>query len=110
MSTWGWSKAISPTYLVSLGSSDYVLGSYNVCGYKSEKFDNLISTRLDKVTSMDDMNELLKDLQKTFSEDNPLITVAYPDKIQVCNTKLYDGWKTGKGANVINIFSFLDIK
>lgn len=110
MSTWGWSKAIFPTYLVSLGSSDYVLGSYNVCGYKSEKFDNLISTRLDKVTSMDDMNELLKDLQKTFSEDNPLITVAYPDKIQVCNTKLYDGWKTGKGANVINIFSFLDIK
>lgn len=103
---WGWSSAISPTYLISLCASDFVTGGYNVCGYRSEAFDKLVKERLDAVVNMDDMETLLRDLQTVIAEETPLITLAYPDKLQVCSKK-YDGWKAGKGANVVNIFTFL---
>ena len=104
---WGWSSAITPTYLVSLCSSDFVTGGYNVCGYKSEAFDKLVNEKLDKVTTMEEMESLLRELQQVVAKENPLITLAYPDKLQVCNTERYGGWKVGKGANVVNIFTFL---
>lgn len=106
LSTWGWSSSNSLTYLISLCSSDYEVGTYNVCGYASEKFDSLVSEKLDAVKSMDEMESLLKELQTVIAEEIPLITVAYPDTLQVCNKKMYDGWVAGKGMNVVNIFSF----
>jgi peptide/nickel transport system substrate-binding protein len=106
-STWGWSSSNSLTYLISLCSSDYEVGTDNVCGYVSEKFDSLVDEKLSAVTNMDEMESLLKELQDVIAEEVPLITIAYPDTLQACNTAAYDGWVSGKGMNVVNIFSFL---
>lgn len=107
MSTWGWSNTISMTYLISLCSSDFSQGTYNVCGYVSEAFDKLVEEKLPNVTSVEEMEELLKELQLVIGEEVPLLTIGFPDTLQVCNTEMYDGWKAGAGANVVNIFSFL---
>lgn len=107
LSTWGWSNSISMTYLISLCSSDFDQGTYNVCGYVSEAFDKLVEEKLASVTSEEEMQDLLRELQMVISEEIPLLTIGFPDTLQVCNTNLYDGWKAGAGANVVNIFSFL---
>lgn len=107
LSTWGWSSSNSLTYLISLCSSDFAVGTSNVCGYVSEKFDALVAEKLDAVTSMEEMEALLKELQTVIAEEIPLITIAYADTLQACNTNMYDGWVAGKGMNVVNIFSFV---
>lgn len=107
LSTWGWSNSISMTYLISLCSSNFDIGTYNVCGYVSEAFDNIVAEKLESVTSEEEMHELLQELQLVIAEEIPLLTIGFPDSLQVCNTNLYDGWKAGAGANVVNIFSFL---
>lgn len=107
LSTWGWSTSNSMTYLLSLCSSDFEIGTYNVCGYQSEAFDRLVEEKLSGIRTEAEMTELLKELQAVIGEENPLLTIAYPDTLQVCNTVMYDGWKAGKGANVVNVFSFL---
>ena len=73
-----------------------------------EKFDSLVNEKLSEVKTMEDMETLLKELQNMIAEEIPLITLAYPDTLQACNTKAYDGWVSGKGMNVVNIFSFLE--
>lgn len=108
LSTWGWSSSNSLTYLIALCDSDYEIGNDNVCGYRSEKFDSLVNEKLSEVKTMEDMETLLKELQNVIAEEIPLITLAYPDTLQACNTKAYDGWVSGKGMNVVNIFSFLE--
>jgi peptide/nickel transport system substrate-binding protein len=107
LSTWGWGTAAgnSYTYLISLCHSDPEVGTYNVCGFKSERFDALVDDTT--ITSIADMEELLRQLQEIVIDEVPLITIGCPDKLQVVNTALYDGWQAGKGANVVNVFSFL---
>lgn len=107
LSTWGWSTTMTMSYLISLCSSDYEQGTYNVCGYVSDAFDALVDKSLPNVRSEADMQELLRQLQDIIAAEDPLITIGYPDNLQVCSTKLYDGWKAGNGTNVINIFTFL---
>ena len=107
LSTWGWGSAAgnSYTYLISLCHSDPETGAYNVCGYKSERFDAIWDSA--EISSAADMEAVLKELQEVVIDEVPLITIGCPDKLQVCNTALYDGWKAGKGANVVNVYSFL---
>jgi peptide/nickel transport system substrate-binding protein len=107
LSTWGWSNSISMTYLISLCSSDFDQGTYNVCGYVSESFDKLVEEKLPNVKSEAEMHALLQELQMVIAEEIPLLTIGFPDTLQVCNTDLYDGWKGGAGSNVVNVFSFL---
>ena len=107
LSTWGWSNSNSYTYLIGLCASDFAVGTSNVCGYVSEAFDGLVNEKLSAVTTTEEMESLLKELQTVIAEEVPLITIAYADTMQACNTKQYDGWVSGKGMNVVNIFSFL---
>jgi peptide/nickel transport system substrate-binding protein len=53
------------------------------------------------------MTSLLKELQNVVADEIPCLVIAYPDSLQVCNTSQYNGWKSGKGLNVVNVFSFL---
>ena len=107
LSTWGWSNSNSYTYLIGLCSSDFAVGTSNVCGYVSEAFDGLVDEKLAEVTTTEEMESLLKELQTVIADEVPLITIAYADTMQACNTKQYDGWVAGKGMNVVNVFSFL---
>ncbi|MDD5953482.1 MAG: ABC transporter substrate-binding protein [Oscillospiraceae bacterium] len=108
MSTWGWSSSNTPSFLVSLCSSDYSIGTYNVMGYKSDKFDQIVTEQYDKVTTMEQMTSMLEELQNVVAEEIPCLVIAYPDSLQVCNTDQYNGWESGKGLNVVNVFSFLN--
>ncbi len=107
LATWGWSQTDSMTYLISLCASDYAQGPYNVCGYRSEAFEQVLADKLPAVRSEAEMHAVLQELQGIVAEEMPLLTIGYPDTLQACNTKMYDGWKAGDGANVVNIFSFL---
>lgn len=107
MATWGWSSTDTMTYLISLCSSDAEQGPYNVCGYVSEAFDTLVSEKLANVRTEEEMHDLLRELQAVAADEVPLLTIGYPDTMQACNVAMYDGWQAGRGANVVNIFSFL---
>ena len=107
MSAWGWGSSAgnSYSYLVSLCAGDTDVGTLNVCGYRSEKFDAILNNA--KIASSEDMEDMLMELQMVVADEVPLLTIGYADKLQVCNTALYDGWQAGKGTNVVNIYSFL---
>lgn len=104
---WGWGSSISPDYLVNLCAGDYESGGDNVCGYRSDAFDAVVDGALREVRNMDQMEDVLRQLQEIVAEDPPLINLGYPDSLQVCNTALYGGWKSMKGGNVVNVFTFL---
>ena len=107
LSTWGWgtSAGNSYTYLISLCHSDFTTGDYNVCGYRSERFDTLVDEA--QIEDTADMEQLLLELQQVVADEVPLLTIGFPDSLQACNMAQYDGWKAGKGSNVVNIYSFL---
>lgn len=107
MATWGWSNTNTPTFLLSLCSSDFDIGTYNVMGYKSEAFDAVVKAQYAQAVDMKKMSIMLQDLQKIVAEDVPALVIAYPDSLQVGNTDQYNGWKKGKGLNIINVFSFI---
>lgn len=107
LSTWGWSSTNTLTYLASLCSSDHTVGIYNVCGYSNDNFDAIVEHKFSRVSSLEEVNTHLREMQNIIAADIPLLTIAYPDNLQACNTAMYDGWVAGKGMNVVNIFSFL---
>ena len=76
-------------------------------GYKSDNFDQIVTDQYSKVTSMDQMTSMLKELQTVVADEIPCLVIAYPDSLQVCNTQQYNGWESGKGLNIVNVFSFL---
>ena len=106
-SMWGWSSTLSMQYLITLCSSDFDIGTYNVCGYKNDEFDAIVSGDFKDVSNMEEMEKVLLELQEIVSKDPPLITFGYPDNLQVCNIDQYDGWVPVKGGNIINPYSFL---
>lgn len=107
LAMWGWGSSLSPEYLIDLCASDFARGGDNVCGYRNTDFDALVEGELSKAASMEEMENLLDKLQTIVAQDPPLVNMGFPDNLQACNTALYDGWKTVKGGNVVNIFSFL---
>ena len=77
-------------------------------GYKSKRFDEVINEKYANVSNMMQMSNLLHELQDIVAEEIPAIVIAYPDSLQVCNKKQHSAWVTGKGMNIVNIFSFLN--
>ena len=108
IATWSWSNTNTPTFLISLASSDFSTGIYNVMGYKSKRFDEVINEKYANLSNMMQMSNLLHELQDIVAEEIPAIVIAYPDSLQVCNKKQHSAWVTGKGMNIVNIFSFLN--
>lgn len=106
---WGWGSSINPDFLTTLLSSDYSVGNSNVCGYVNEEADRIIEEEYGSAVTEEELYGALSALQKTAAEDPGLICFGYADVLQACNTVQYDGFRAGKGTNVINIYSFLDI-
>ena len=106
---WGWGTSIRPNFLATLLSSDYVIGNCNVCGYQSDAMDAIVTGAYANAQTEEALYAALGDMQKLAAEDPSLICFGFADSLQACNTKLYDGFKAGKGTNVVNIYSFLDI-
>jgi peptide/nickel transport system substrate-binding protein len=106
-SMWGWGTSINPDFLVGLFSSDFDRGTSNVCGYKNEAFDEKVENSYLNIRTAEDLNAVLRDLQTIVAQDPGLICFGFADNLQAANNRLYSGWKTGKGANLINIYSFL---
>ncbi len=104
---WGWGTSINPDFLPSMFSGNPEIGTSNVCGYMNTEFDKLADADFKAVKTTEDLDNVLKSMQKVISEDPGLITFGYADSLQVCNTQKYDGWVSGKGLNVINVYSFL---
>ena len=54
--------------------------------------------------------DALGQMQRVAAQDPSFICFGFADALQACNMNLYDGFVAGKGTNVVNIFSFLDVK
>jgi len=106
---WGWGTSIRPNFLATLFSSDFIIGNCNVCGYVNEEMDAVINGAYAGAQSDDALYAALGEMQRIAAEDPSLICFGFADSLQACNMKMYDGFKAGKGTNVVNIFSFLDI-
>jgi peptide/nickel transport system substrate-binding protein len=106
-SMWGWGTSINPDFLAGLFSSDFDIGTSNVCGYYNAVFDEKVKGGYLEVRTSEDLTAVLRDLQTIVAQDPGLICFGFADSLQAANIKMYSGWKTGKGANLINIYSFL---
>lgn len=106
---WGWGTSIRPNFLVTLFSSDPLKGNCNVCGYASNAVDAVINGPYATAASDDALYAALGEIQTQVAQDPGLICFGFADALQACNTAQYDGFRAGKGLNVINIFSFLDM-
>lgn len=109
-SMWGWGTSINPNFLVGLFSSDFKKGGCNVCGYKNDEMDAVINDKYAKALTDEALYEALKEMQKIAAEDPSFICFGFADALQACNMTLYNGFVSGKGTNVVNIFSFLDVE
>jgi peptide/nickel transport system substrate-binding protein len=109
-SMWGWGSAsgINPDFLARLFASDFDTGTFNVCGYSNAAFDRELQEGFQNIKTPADLKTVLLKLQAIVAEDPGLICFGYDDTIQAANITRYSGWKTGKGTNLINIYSFLD--
>ena len=105
---WGWGTSIRPNFLATLVSSDYVIGNCNVCGYQNDEMDAVVNGAYADAMTDEELYAALGEMQKIAAEDPSLICFGYADSLQACNMDLYDGFKAGKGTNVVNIFSFLE--
>ena len=106
-SMWGWGSSMSPSFLVNMFSSDYSVGTFNVCGYANPEVDAIVTEQYLKAATEDELYGALREIQKIVAEDPGLICFGFPDSLQVCNTARYSGWEAGMGKNVINRYSFL---
>lgn len=109
MAMWGWGTSIRPNFLTTLYSSDSTLGNCNVCGYQNDAMDTVIAEKYAAAQTDEELYAALGEMQQIAAEDPALICFGYADQLQACNTNLYDGFKVGKGMNIVNIFSFLDV-
>lgn len=105
---WGWGSSISPEFLVNLYSSDFSVGTFNVCVYVNADVDAVIAEQYAAAATDGELNAALMEIQNRIAEDPGLICFGYADSLQACNVGQYAGFKSGKGTNVINVYSFLD--
>ena len=106
-SMWGWGTSINPTFLVNMFSSDFAVGTFNVCGYVNTEVDAVINGKYDTATTEKELYDALREIQEIVAEDPGCICFGFADSLQACSTARYDGWKTGLGKNIINKYTFL---
>lgn len=107
---WGWGTSINPNFLVTVFASDFSLGNCNVCGYRNEEMDAIIAGDYANALTDEALYDALGQMQRVAAQDPSFICFGFADALQACNMNLYDGFVAGKGTNVVNIFSFLDVK
>lgn len=107
---WGWGSSIDPVYLVNMFSSDVAVGTFNVCGYVNKEVDKVITEKYNKAVTEEELYSALGEIQKLVATDPGLICFGFADVLQACNTEKYSGFKSGKGANVVNVYSFLGME
>ena len=109
LAMWGWGTSIKPDFLVTLFASDFDLGNSNVCGYINADVDAVVTGAYANAKTEEELYAALGEIQTIVADDPGLICFGYADVLQACNTAQYSGFVSGKGLNVINVFSFLDI-
>ncbi len=109
LAMWGWGTSINPDFLVNMFSSDYSIGTYNVCGYVNAQVDEIVTGAYAAAEDEETLYAALREIQTIVAEDPGLICFGYADTLQACNTAQYSGFCAGKGMNVVNLYSFLDV-
>lgn len=107
---WGWGSAINADFLVGLFASDFSVGDDNLCGYVNEEVDRIVNEEFLGATDEEKLYQALAALQEEIADNPGLICFGYADSLQACNVSQYGGFRAGKGANVINPYSFLDVE
>ena len=106
-SMWGWGTSISPSFLVNMFSSDFAVGTFNVCGYVNAEVDAVITEKYNTAKTEAELYDALREIQEIAAEDPGLICFGFSDSLQACSLARYEGWTTGLGKNIINKYTFL---
>jgi ABC-type transport system substrate-binding protein len=87
----------APNQLLALGPGGLDLASpgteegYRISGYNNPAFDDAASRQL-LATTDEQRKAAVADMQPIVAEDVPLISLYIPNRIQLCNTSLFDAW------------------
>lgn len=108
LSLWGWSAPVQlrPDALVQLYASNFTLGTLNIGGFLSEKFDRLV----EQFQNEDDIvkrNTIISEMQTFVADAAPLVPLYHPQVIMAYRPEAYTGWVMQQGNGIINKMSFL---
>lgn len=108
MGLWSWSNTMQlfPDRMVELFHSDPTVGSVNIGGYKSEKFDELSQQLMDTFEEEERL-QIIKDMQTFVSEEAPFTTLYYQEIVNAYNPEVYDQFVFQVGKGIINKMSFV---
>lgn len=105
---WGWSNTMQlfPDRMIDLFHSDPTIGSTNIGGYKSEKFDELSQKLIDTLDEAE-RGKVIKEMQAFIAEDSPIITLYYQELVNAFNPEVFDQYVFQVGKGIINKLSFV---
>ena len=108
MAMWGWSAPTQadPGQTAALLHSDPVKGSLNLTGYDNPEADELsdqLLTEGDETARQDILNQL----QVLIAEEQPFVTLLYPDGAYAYNSTVYGGWTFISGQGIVSKLSLL---
>ncbi len=108
MAMWGWSAPTQadPGQTGALLHSDPALGSLNLTGYNNPEADELV----DQLNSEGDeaaRQDILNRLQVLIAEEQPFVTLLYPDGAYAFNSTVYGGWTFISGQGIVSKLSLL---
>lgn len=108
MAMWGWSAPTQadPGQTGALLHSDPMFGSLNLSGYSNPEADELadqLRTEGDETARQ----EILDELQVLIAEEQPFVTLLYPDGAYAYNSTVYGGWTFISGQGIVSKLSLL---
>lgn len=108
MAMWGWSAPTQadPGQTGALLHSDPAFGSLNLTGYNNPEADALVD-ELRTEGDSDARQQILNDLQVLIAEEQPFVTLLYPDGAYAYNASVYGGWTFISGQGIVSKLSLL---
>ena len=108
MAMWGWSAPTQadPGQTAALLHSDPVKGSLNLTGFNNPEADELADQLLTEGDE-DARQEILNDLQLLIAEEQPFVTLLYPDGAYAYDSTVYGGWTFISGQGIVSKLSLL---
>lgn len=108
MAMWGWSAPTQadPGQTGALLHSDPAFGSLNLTGYNNPDADAL-ADQLRTEGDLDARQDVMDQLQVLIAEEQPFVTLLYPDGAYAYNSTVYGGWTFISGQGIVSKLSLL---
>ena len=108
LAMWGWSAPVmlDSTMMPGLLDSDTALGRLNITGTEDPQLDQL-SDDLRGSATLDERMQVLGSMQQRVAEQNPFVTLFYPEGAYAYRQDVFDGWVYQAGQGILNKMSYV---